>query len=137
MQTKSTLPSLLSHTSSHLDALLPILIDHTPSHPLLVTLSTLLSPMLAQQATLSQLRAPIDALLTLAKREEKRRAHIREKRAAFRGVQEQQQGQQGFVQTKTKMAEMERTRVNRGAGQGGRMGLGGDVGLWSVEDFDF
>ena len=96
--------------------------------------------MLEQQRTLSQLRAPIDALLTLAKREERRRALVREKRAALRGEngaagQEGKEGKSG--KGNAKLSEAERTRMNRGTGQAGRLGLGGDVGLWSVEEFDF
>jgi hypothetical protein len=129
------MPQILTHTSILLDSLLPLLITYEPFHPHLASLSESLGPMLDQQRTLTQLRAPIDALLTLAKREERKRALIREKRAAMRGgnADEGAEGQD----VKGKMREGERTRMNRGTGQAGRLALGGDVGLWSVEDFDF
>lgn len=76
-----SLQSLVTHTSLILDAHLPSLITHPASHDILSRAQASLEPLLAVQNEYRQLRGPVEALLTLARREAKKA----EERAAKKG----------------------------------------------------
>ncbi|KIR28839.1 hypothetical protein I309_02334 [Cryptococcus deuterogattii LA55] len=76
-----SLQSLVTHTSLILDAHLPSFISHLASHDILSRAQASLEPLLAVQNEYHQLRGPVEALLTLARREAKKA----EERAAKKG----------------------------------------------------
>ncbi|AAW41928.1 hypothetical protein CNB04100 [Cryptococcus deneoformans JEC21] len=76
-----SLQSLVTHTSLILDAHLPSFISHSASHDILSRAQASLEPLLAVQNEYRQLRGPVEALLTLARREAKKA----EERAAKKG----------------------------------------------------
>ncbi|ODN83191.1 hypothetical protein L202_01379 [Cryptococcus amylolentus CBS 6039] len=67
-----SLTSLVTHTSSLLDAHLLSFLSHIPSHETLSQLQSSLDPLLAAQNEYRQLRGPVEALLTLSRREAKK-----------------------------------------------------------------
>ncbi|WVQ71724.1 hypothetical protein IAR50_001265 [Cryptococcus sp. DSM 104548] len=103
------LPSLITHTSSLLDAHLPSFLSHVPSHETLSRLQSSLEPLLAAQNEYRQLRGPVEALLTLSRREAKKS----EERA-------QKKGRKG------KKADKEQGKLPEEI-----------VGKWKVEDLVF
>ncbi|KAL0254090.1 hypothetical protein I308_101469 [Cryptococcus tetragattii IND107] len=76
-----SLQSLVTHTSLILDAHFPSFISHLASHDILSRAQASLEPLLAVQNEYRQLRGPVEALLTLARREAKKA----EERAAKKG----------------------------------------------------
>ncbi|EIW69985.1 hypothetical protein TREMEDRAFT_29670 [Tremella mesenterica DSM 1558] len=103
-----SLDSIAIHSSVLLDAHLPSLSSHEPSQELLERLQGALQPLLELQEDLIKLRAPVEALLTLARREEKWARAREQKRMGKREGQTRVQGV---------LSEM--------------------VGKWRVEDFVF
>lgn len=65
-----------------LDSHLPLFLAHPPSYDLLQTLQDSLSPLLALQESYRRLRAPVEAVLTLSRREAKKQAEREAKRNA-------------------------------------------------------
>lgn len=120
-----TLDSILAHSSLLIDSHLPLLVEHDPAAPLLESLSASLAPLLTLQAEIRQLRAPVDALLTLSKREEKRRAEAKAKKESMKQVIAQTGGR-----------KIRRPGMPKGE-NGGAMLPGEDFGKWKVEDFVF
>ena len=119
-----TLRQVVAHSSLLLDAHLPSFISHEPAHELLARLQTALEPLIAIQNDFRQLRAPVDAVLTLARREERRKQEEEEKRLAMKGPAKQTggAGRRGY---KDRMV-----RGERGVGDG-------VIGKWRVEDIVF
>jgi hypothetical protein len=81
-----SLERVIAHSSLLLDSHLPSFLSHPPAYPLIERLQTSLEPLIAVQNDFRQLRAPVEAVLTLAKREDRRREERREKKEAMRPV---------------------------------------------------
>lgn len=128
-----SLDSVIAHSSLLLDSHLPLLVEFEEAAPLLESLSNSLGPLLTLQAEIRQLRAPVDALLTLAKREEYRRAEVKRKHEQKRAVQAQvaDPGRNGGGGKKKKPFSSQKVGANDEAKQGQ------DFGKWKVEDFVF
>ncbi|RXK40670.1 hypothetical protein M231_02127 [Tremella mesenterica] len=119
-----SLDSIAIHSSVLLDAHLPSLSSHEPSQELLERLQGALQPLLELQEDLIKLRAPVEALLTLARREEKwARAREQKREAGARNA---------FSASRPKGPSGKRDGQTRGSGVLGEM-----VGKWRVEDFVF
>lgn len=69
---KLTIPQVLTQSTILIDALLPVLIAHEPAHALLSDLNESLAPLIQLQSEMQALRYPVQAFLTLAKRDEKK-----------------------------------------------------------------
>jgi hypothetical protein len=132
---------VLSHSSLLLDAHTPLFVSYPPSHSLLARLQQAIEPLLTLQADYRALRAPLDAALILAKREEQRQKERERKR-------EIQAGANGSTVTQKDIGVqwINGVRVSTGrqglvgkSGLGGRsMGMGEEkVGKWKVEDIVF
>jgi hypothetical protein len=121
-----SLESVIAHSSLLLDAHLPNFLSHPPSYTLIERLQAALDPLVAVQNEFRQLRAPVEAVLTLAKREERRREERREKKEAMRPVSvfDGKKGGKG----EAKKGEKEKQVAH----------LPGEaVGKWRVEDISF
>lgn len=82
-----------------------------------------LEPLLHMQADYRALRAPLDAVLTLSKRDERDREEKQKKNTLLNGAY----AKKGGVRSATSMAQ-----GKRGEGMGDAK-----VGKWQVEDFAF
>jgi hypothetical protein len=63
---------VLTQSTVFIDALLPTLINHQPAHALLGKLNEALASLNQVQSEMQALRYPVQAFLTLAKRDEKK-----------------------------------------------------------------
>ncbi|KAK4686673.1 hypothetical protein P7C73_g3446, partial [Tremellales sp. Uapishka_1] len=115
-----SLESLINHSSILLDSHLPLFLSYPPSHALLGQLQTSLVPLLAIQEEFRQLRAPVEAVLTLAKREERKMAEADAKHKASTAV--------GKGKGKVVGARKEEKKGTWGEEK---------IGYWKVEDFVF
>jgi hypothetical protein len=125
-------PQIINHASIILDTHLPSFLASHPSHPLLFRLQAALGPLLAMQTDYRRLRAPVDAALTLVRREKRKRLEEDAKRAIVKGYGKAWQGKH---------------QQNQSGGKGGKdKGRGKDaqallpdqsVGKWRVEDYVF
>ncbi|ORY24961.1 hypothetical protein BCR39DRAFT_545369 [Naematelia encephala] len=120
-----TLNAVINYSSALLDSHLPLFLSHPPAYTWLERLGSSLGPLLEMQDDLRKLRGPVSALLTLASREEKRRAEVAAKKAAL-GKEERNRGPGAWREERRK----EREGAGRGVGEEA-------VGLWKVEDFVF
>ena len=75
-----SLESIILHSNLLLDARLQTLLSHKPAWDTLEKMQAALGPLMDAQENYRKLRAPIDAVLTLSKREAKRRAEDEAKR---------------------------------------------------------
>ena len=78
------LESIIAHLCLLLDAHLPRLLDHPPAWEVLERLQESLIPLLAMQDSYRRLRAPVEAVLTLSRRETRRREEREAKREVLR-----------------------------------------------------
>ena len=112
---------IISHSSVLLDAHLPNFLAYEPSFDSLARLQSAIEPLLALQEDFDRLRAPIDAVITLARREE-RRLEEEAKKAARN--------------SKADKASRQTGTDKGGIRKGGRLPEE-MVGKWRVEDFVF
>lgn len=120
-----SLDSIIAHSSLLLDSHLPLFVDYESAAPLLESLSASLVPLLALQAEIRLLRAPVDALLTLSKRDERRRAEVKAKQESMRPMGMNSGGGGGVK------------RLGAPKPGTGALLQGQDFGKWKVEDFVF
>ncbi|GFZ45721.1 hypothetical protein JCM24511_03450 [Saitozyma sp. JCM 24511] len=121
-----SLESVIAHSSLLLDAHLPNFLSHPPSYTLIERLQAALDPLVAVQNEFRQLRAPVEAVLTLAKREERRREERREKKEAMRPVSVFDGKKGGKGEAKKGEKEKQVAHLPSEA-----------VGKWRVEDIAF
>ena len=74
------LEGIINHASVLLDSHLPLFLTYAPSHAALEALQTNLAPLLALQDNYRKLRAPVEAALTLSKREQRKADEAKAKR---------------------------------------------------------
>ena len=130
--TQLILQQVIAHSSILLDSHLPLFVTHDPSHPLLLRLQSALEPLIAIQNQFRQLRAPVEAVLTLAKREQRKQAEREAKRAAVRAANvSMSTGRRG---RNGKLKEKEREDRERESGTRLPEEM---VGKWRVEDLVF
>ncbi|WVO14021.1 hypothetical protein L204_101646 [Cryptococcus depauperatus] len=79
------LQSLITHSSLLLDAHLTLFLSHSPCHPSLERMQTYLDPLIQMQNEYRQMRGPIEALLTLARREARKAEEKAQKKGGKRG----------------------------------------------------
>jgi hypothetical protein len=113
------------HTSLLLDAHLPSLLPLPEAQTILERLQASLEPLISTLDTYRALRAPIEGVLTLAKREERKEAE--EKKAAFKPM-----GSGGTVGKSAKAKARAAIIAKAEGGATEEM-----VGQWRVEDIVF
>lgn len=124
---------IITHSSTLLDSHLPLFIGYEPSHDLLLRLQAALEPLIAIQTEFRQLRAPVDAILTLARREQKKREEREAKKVATRVIERPIWGKAPGA--KARIRERERKDMEQGKEE---VRLPEQmVGKWRVEDFVF
>ena len=117
-----TVQSLISHSTALLDGQLQSLLSHPPAYEPLQQMQDALDILLGIQDTYRKIRAPVEAVLTLGRREEARMEELRSKREVLRKF-----GSKGSGEGKSKGVRTERD-----------YGIGGEaVGKWRVEDLVF
>ncbi len=121
------------HSSILLDSHLPLFLAHEPSNLILERLQAALEPLLSIQNEFRRLRAPVEALLTLERRERRKKEEREAKRASTKTVGRPIWGKAPGA--KARIRERERRHMN---GEKGDVWLPGPmVGKWRVEDFVF
>ncbi|WVR05325.1 hypothetical protein IAU60_002339 [Kwoniella sp. DSM 27419] len=114
---RPSLDSTITYSSLLLDSHLPSFLSYEPSHELLERLQATLEPLMAVQTEYRQLRGPVEAVLTLARREA-RKAEEREVQQRSKGRQDKKKGGAHGKDEKSKLPEEV-------------------VGKWKVEDLVF
>ncbi|KAK8869661.1 hypothetical protein IAR55_000229 [Kwoniella newhampshirensis] len=84
-QSIPSLESTITHSSLLLDAHLPSFLSYPPSHPQLERLQSSLDPLIAVQNDYRQLRGPVEAVLTLVRRENKKQEERESNKKARHG----------------------------------------------------
>jgi hypothetical protein len=124
------------HSTILLDSYLPLFLSYAPSHDSLLRLQAALEPLIATQNEFRQLRAPIDAVLTLARREQRKREERQAKRAVTRAIERPIWGKAPGAKARIK----ERQRKEALGEKEEEMGLPVPeemVGKWRVEEIVF
>lgn len=80
-----SLESVICHTSAILDSHLPLFLSYKHSFTPLERVQESLYPLIALQESYRKLRAPVEAILTLSKREARKREERENKKAAMSG----------------------------------------------------